>query len=96
MNWKEFIKPTIGKVVIFLVLMGGLNYLHISTTYVCDATILVGLPLGFYPIGSFWAALGAPPPPTVEFSWGNFSIDVIFWYIVSCGVVALYYKISKK
>ncbi len=76
--------------------MGGLNYLIISSTHVLDARILVGLPLGFWPIGSFMILPNAPTPPTVEFSWTNFVIDIVFWYIISCGVVALYYKIRKK
>jgi len=36
MDWKEFLRPTIGKIIIFLILMGGLNYLVISTTYVAQ------------------------------------------------------------
>ena len=68
----------------------------ISTTYVLDARILIGLPLGFWPIGSFMMVPGAPTPPTVEFSWINFIVDIIFWYLISCGVVALYHKIRRE
>jgi hypothetical protein len=96
MDWKTFFKPTIAKIIIFLLLMGGLNYLIISSTYILDARILVGLPLGFWPIGSFMMWPNAPTPPTVEFSWINFIIDIVFWYLVSCGVVALYHTIRKK
>ena len=97
MDWKTFFKPTIAKIILFLLLMGGLNYWIISSTYVLDARILVGLPLGFWPIGSFkiWRP-NAPPPPTVEFSWINFIIDIVFWYLISCGIVALYHEIRKK
>lgn len=28
----------------------------------------------------------APPPPVVEFSWANFIVDIVFWYLVSCGL----------
>ena len=89
MGWKTFFKPTIVKVAIFLLLMGGLNYLIISSTRIFDARILVGLPLGFWPIGGFMVAPGMPEPPTIEFSWVNFIIDIIFWYLISCGVVAM-------
>lgn len=96
MKWKTFFRPTISKIILFLILMGGLNYLIISTTYILDARILVGLPLGFWPIGSFMMWQGAPTPPTVEFSWINFIIDIAFWYLISCVVVALYHEIRKK
>ena len=95
MDWKTFFKPTVTKIIIFLLLMGGLNYLIISSTHVRDARILVGLPLGFWPIGSFMVWSNAPIPPTVEFSWINFIIDITFWYLVSCGVVALYHKFKR-
>ena len=95
MGCKEFFKPTIGKVILFLILMGGLNYLIISTTYVSDARIVIGSPLGFWPIGSFYLQSG-DIPPIVEFSWVNFIIDIIFWYLISCGIVSLYRIIRKK
>jgi hypothetical protein len=95
MGWKNLFKPTITKIIIFLLLMGGLNYWVISSTRVLDARILVGLPLGFWPVGSFMGWPNASTPSTVEFSWVNFIIDVVFWYLVSCGVVALYHKIKK-
>ena len=96
MDWKNFFKPTIAKIIIFLLLMGGLNYWIISSTYVLDARILVGIPLGFWPVGSFMARPNVPAPPIVEFSWINFIIDVVFWYLISCGVIALYHKTRKK
>jgi len=71
--------------------MGGLNYLIISTMHVQDARILVGLPLGFWPIGSFMLLPGKIPP-IVEFSWINFIIDIIFWYLISCGIVKLFHR----
>ena len=95
MDWKKFLKPTVVKIILFLILMGGLNCLVISTTHILDARILTGLPLGFYPIGGFMLWEDHPPPPTVEFSWTNFVIDMVFWYLVSCGTVALYHKLRK-
>jgi hypothetical protein len=96
MDLKEFFKPTLVKIIIFIILMAGLNYWIISNTHVMDARILVGAPLGFYPIGSFmiWDST-APPPPSVEFSYVNLIIDLIFWYIISCLLVA-WYKSTEK
>ena len=96
MEIKTFFNPTLTKIIIFLLLMGGLNYLIISSTHVLDARILVGSPLGFWPIGGFMIQTNGPNPPIVEFSWTNFIIDIIFWYLVSCGVVTIYHKIRKK
>ena len=75
--------------------MGGLNYWIISTTYVLDAVSLIGFPLGFWPVGSFYVQIGGPIPPAVEFSWANFIIDIVFWYLVSCILVA-WYKTPKR
>lgn len=96
MDWKEFFKPSVGKVILFLILIGGLNYFVVPIFFggVSDARILVGVPLGFYPVGSF-SCVGISPcnPPVVEFSYVNFIIDLIFWYLISCLFVA-WYKVA--
>ena len=96
MGWKEFSKPTIGKIILFIILMGGLNWWIISSYVILDAMALVGLPLGFYPIGGFMEWPDKPAPPTLEFSWFNLTIDVLFWYVVSAGTVSLYHEIKKQ
>lgn len=96
MDWKTFFKPTISKIILFLILMGGLNYWIISSIQILDARELVGLPFGFWPIGSFYAPPAAPTPPIVEFSWINFIIDIVFWYLISCEVIIRYHKIRQK
>jgi len=96
MNLKDFFKPTLGKVIIFLILMVGLNYWIISSTFVSDARILIGLPLGFFPIGSSMIFFDNITPPTVTFSWINLILDIIFWYLISCLIIGLYKKIIHK
>ncbi len=94
MDIKGFLRPTLGKVGLFAILMGGLNYLWISGTYVEDTRILVGLPLGFWPVGSFgWIPVESSP--TVEFSAMNFGIDIMFWYLISCIILFAYNAKSK-
>ncbi len=73
--------------------MGGLNYWWISNSYSLDARILLGLPLPFYPKGGFNLNFGANPP-IVVFSWLNFILDILFWYIVAC-IVFYSYDIIK-
>ena len=96
MDWKKFLKPDWRKILFFIITMGGLNYLWISGNYVLDARILFGLPLGFYPKGGFMGHPGYPPPPTVEFSWLNFFIDVIFWYLIACLIYYGYDSFKRR
>ena len=96
MNWKDFFKPTTGKVVLFLILMIVLNYYLISTIVVADAVILVGTPLGFYPVGSMQCLSPSDCPSGPEFSYVNLIIDIVFWYVVSCIIVFIYKKARRK
>jgi hypothetical protein len=97
MKWKKFLKPTIGKIILFLILMGGINAFLILNISIQDARILVGIPLGFYPIGSFYCQPNtACVPPPVEFSWVNFIIDSVVWYLISCITIWIYAKLKKK
>ena len=84
MNWRYFFKPHWSKILFFILTMGGLNYWIISTTHSLDARVLVGLPLGFYPIGSFKEWYEGMKIPTVEFSWLNFILNIVFWYLFAC------------
>ena len=98
MNWKEFLNLTKGKTILFLILIGGINYLWISGMRVMDAIILVGLPLSFWPVGSgFYIAdtPGAIIPQAPTFSVVNFGIDVVFWYLISCSIISIYNRFKK-
>jgi len=95
MDWKEFIKPDRRKLVLFCITFCGINYFCISTNNVLDARELFGLPLPFYPKGSFFLGFGESPP-TVEFSWFNFILDIIFWYLIASIVFYFYNNIRNK
>ena len=74
--------------------MGGLNYFIISSTFIQDATIMTGLPIGFWPVGSTFLNSGqAYTPPA--FSWLAFILDIIFWYFIACMAIA-WYKHEKR
>ncbi|MCX6776804.1 MAG: hypothetical protein NTY73_02440 [Candidatus Micrarchaeota archaeon] len=96
MTWKEFLMPDWRKVILFIITTIGVNYYIISTTVILDARILVGLPLGFWPVGSNFIRAGEQIPPSVDFSFTNLIIDVIFWYLLSCIIVWTYDKLKKK
>lgn len=91
----NFLKPTIGKIILLLLLMGGINGFIIGNTMILDAVVLVGVPLGFWPKGSWYLPLGSPPPPEIGFSWLNFLLDAIFWYVVASGVVTIYQLLGQ-
>src|SRR5512136_442919 len=91
----KFLKPDWRKLFLFALLMGGLNYWWISGSNVLDARVLFGLPLPFYPKGGFNLNFGGTPP-TVKFSWLNFIIDIVFWYLVACIVFYSYEIIKNK
>ena len=85
MPWYDFLRPTMGKIVLFVILMGALNYYAISSGYRPDIRYLAGWPLGFWPIG--FAFIRNPPP--INFSPVNFIIDILFWYVFSASIIAL-------
>lgn len=92
MNWKEFFKPTIAKIILclFLFLAVGSNFLDsvINNCYDCGDS--VGFPLTFRETIYAWHST-----PRV-FSWINFIADILIWYLISCGIAALFHKIRKK
>ena len=96
MGLKEFFKPTLGKIVLFIILMGLLNFIWIFGQGCLDCKMLVGLPLPFYPVGTgAFFDVREPVPAPVNFSILNFIINIVFWYILSCLIVLIYNKIRK-
>jgi hypothetical protein len=85
MHWKSFFKPTISKVILFIILL----------------TLVVVLAI--FP-GGEWQGYGFPLyylehyyglTPTGDYSsWDwhylNLVIDLIVWYVVSCGILTLF------
>ena len=88
---KNFFKPTIGKIVLFLILIFGFTYWEfIQNSYTDTPIKLVGLPLAFLPVGTY--GTGTP----VEFSIINFVINILFWYLASAIIIEVYRKVRKK
>ena len=96
MNFKEFLKPTIAKILLFIILMGGLNYYVISTTHILDGMALIGYPSGFWPTGSVYLKSAESVPAPLGFSCINFIIDLLFWYLISCLIILAYNKITNS
>jgi hypothetical protein len=94
----HFFKPDWRRILFFLLTMGGLNYYWIFGNNVLDARMLFGLPLPFYPKGSFFLDFLEPGEsiPVVEFSRVNFTIDIIFWYLFACVIFSLIDYLKTK
>ena len=97
MGLKEFLKPDLRKILVFFVPLFVINRWSLTRPVPCDGRLLYGFPLGFYPKGSnMGPPLGYPPNPVVEFSWPNLIIDIVFFYLVACGIFYIYDIIKKK
>ncbi|MFH1445527.1 MAG: hypothetical protein ABIF08_03545 [Nanoarchaeota archaeon] len=98
MGWKNFFKPTIAKIVLFLILFlvtSVLNNMSLFFATCCDLGTNYGFPIAFYGYGGGPPLLHGQQTP----SYFNISIlilDILIWYLVSCGIAGLYHKIRKN
>lgn len=104
MNWKDFFKPTVGKLFLTFVLLMGVGALFVS----CEKLLIggscqriTGFPLDFsrvvedysqYVPGEF----GLTTPTTKEAIPLNIAIDIIFWYIIAILISYLTTKIIAR
>ena len=83
MNILRFLKQSLLKIVVTLVLFVGLTWLwSLKNMFIMDASFL-GLPLTFY---SVWGPCQVGQACS-EFSILNFALDLAFWYIVGAFLV---------
>ncbi|MFH1545711.1 MAG: hypothetical protein ABIE23_06540 [archaeon] len=95
MDWKNFFKPGLFKVLVFLV-FAAVNYFLIKKTFALFGMILVGWPLEFYPVGriyclGIWGCMEG-----MSLSWANFFINLIIWYLLACVFVFLGREIKVR
>jgi len=92
MNIKQFFKPTWKKVILTIILFAVICFIPYSSFIGADASFSgKGFPFPIY--GS--ASTIAGPQPTEIIFWGVFS-DLIIIFIISCLIIFLYNKLSKK
>jgi hypothetical protein len=93
MDLKGFLRPSASKIILLMILFAGINYFAISQdSGILDGMILSGIPLGFYPVGSYYCQMVYDCALPLEISWTSLAADIIFWYIVSCIFLSLYNK----
>jgi len=96
MNWKQFLKPDLRKIVIFVVLLvlseiGFYKYWTVGGSY---DIILLSFIIIFVKRSSFSCGLD-------DNCWNNSFyvaevLNIVFWYLLSCLVVWIYDKYFKK
>jgi hypothetical protein len=94
MNLKEFLKPTISKIILLIIFLIATSTPANVLVYGADIGLNHGFPFNFY------GCCGGPPlrvGQTVPsyFHVQNFIIDIIIWYILSCVIVSICYKFKK-
>jgi hypothetical protein len=90
MNWKEFLKPTIAKIILLIIFM-IISVLFLGTTRM-DAPSNWGWPFPVYVSGCNFFGGGC----VNEFVWFDLILDIIFWYVISCIIVIAYHVNKKK
>jgi hypothetical protein len=91
MNWKQFLKPDLRKIVLFIILMTIGMYLTF-TAYVrppIDNPMNVLQPL--FDLPSFIVVM-----MEIDIIPLNYLLSFIYWYLLSCLIVWVYDKYKKK
>lgn len=94
---KQFLKPSWGKIIIFIVLAGVCLVFYKTYPRLISGSetihIILGYPLKYieYSYGAFDLILDV-----VRVNYLNLAIDLIFWYLASCLVIFAWDKIKNK
>ena len=108
MNVKEFLKPTLVKIIIFVILLSAFSILFTasegggfgSTTHFINFPISSGIEYGQTSCLIDGAgnnlAPGCEPGTIFDINYPELIFNLIFWYVVSCLIVFVYYWVKKK
>jgi hypothetical protein len=94
MKWKEFLRPTIWKVTIFIVLLILTSVFNYATYCPGCTRAAYGFPLALYELpGCEPVSVGCPGYRVV---YSALIVDLIFWYLVSCVILWIFGRTRKK
>jgi len=86
MNWKEFLKPDLKKVITFIIIaVLGISYIFLFR-------VLAGLSILDLPSVLIFGVL-------IEnyYEFGRaILVNVLYWYVLSCLIIWIYNKVKKK
>ena len=94
MKAKNFFKPSIAKIIIFVILMAVTSIPSNILISGADIGINHGFPLNFYGYGGGPALQSGQPVPSYFYAL-NLIIDLRIWYIVSCAIIECCNKKKK-
>lgn len=95
MNWKQFLKPNWGKIVIFVILILVTSIIPNLFTYGADIGINYGFPFNFYGCCGGPALLPGQTSPSF-FRYYAIIMNIVIWYLFSCLIVWIYGKVRGK
>jgi len=105
MNAKEFFRPTVGKVLLFAVLLAIFSVAFPRNVCIEGSPVVIAFPYTFsdtvfgfpYTFYSQCYSLSGdvliPDPP--QFEPIQFIVDIIFWYIIAAIIIFAYQKSRK-
>ena len=97
MNWKVFLKPNLLKLTMFVILFAFFTFLptgFIKNIFEPFPQInQLGFPLNFFDKScSATDVLGGSTHCSNQIYYVKLSLDIIFWYVLSAGIVLLFTK----
>lgn len=96
MNLKDFFRPTIGKIIIFVVLSLVISKIWMDyKPLLPDAIPEFGAPLGFYSKATYSFGIKLEKP-IIYFNYLNLIIDLIIWYFFSCLITFIMIGLIQK
>ena len=94
MDLKAFLKPTIGKMLVFIALVAAASVPPNILLQGADIGLNYGFPLNFYGYGG-GPPLAAGMDVPYYVSMPSAALDVAFWYLVSCCAMALFHRVVR-
>ncbi|MEK6951551.1 MAG: hypothetical protein AABX29_00895 [Nanoarchaeota archaeon] len=89
MDWREFFKVDIKKILLFILLFGLFSLLLTGRGTTCiEGGLVIGFPISFF--------LKCNDFTKNIFETLSFIIDIVFWYAVTIILIYLYKIIRKK
>ena len=99
MGVKEFLKPTIWKIILLIVLFAVSFYFSTEILASAGGSSNLGYPFQFFQPSGCYGPPGAEYPncwDTELTSFWSLIANIIIWYLIACILMLIYNKIRKK
>lgn len=96
MAFKDFIKPTIGKIILTIVLLIVFGFLFWSLLQTWTDLSVRGFPFIYYEKGIMPCSPSFPTcNDNIYFNIFYLLLDLIIWYLISCIIILIYNKFKR-